>query len=84
MPNEQYPLALPIPPKPYRVLLFFAAYGKLVACAAGIAICAIIIFSAGHGAIWLVVGGILAAFTFLMLSCFAELIDLIVDTMLPK
>jgi hypothetical protein len=77
---------LPVAPKPYPLLHFFAANGKAVAylTAGFIAAAALALFFAGYGAVWLVAGGILAVCALVMLICFAELIDLIVDTMIPK
>ena len=84
--SESYPLALPVAQKPYRTLLFFAAYGKVVAYLAGAGVCAggVALWEAGFGAAWVPAGVVLGGFTLLMMTCVAELIDLIVDTMIPK
>lgn len=84
--SESFPPALSCPTKPYRVLLFFAAYGKAFACLTGATVLLgfITLWWLGYGLIWLPAGAILAAFSLVMLNCFAELVDLVVDTMIPK
>ena len=84
--NESYPLALPIAAKPYRTLLLFASRGKLIAYLNGaiVLVGAVGLWWSGHGILWLPVGIVVATFSILLMSCFAELVDLIVDTMIPK
>jgi hypothetical protein len=84
--TENYPLALPVPENQYRTLLFFAGYGKAVAYGVGVLVCAfgLTLWWLGHGAAWAPAGIILGAFAILLLNCFAELVQLIVDTMIPK
>jgi hypothetical protein len=84
--NENFPLALPSTEKPYRTLLFFSAYGKSIAhtTSAVVLLGAISLWWFGYGVIWLPAGVICAAIALVMLNCFAELIDLLVDTMIPK
>jgi hypothetical protein len=84
--TESYPLALPVSENPYRMLRFFASYGKHVAWvaavivgASGLAFCQL-----GYGAVWAPVGVTLGFFLFLLMNCLAELVQLIVDTMIPK
>lgn len=84
--SESYPLALPVADSLYRTLLFFAGYGKAVAYLAGIIMAAggLVLWWAGHGPAWAVAGIGLGCFTTLLLNCLAELVHLIVDTMIPK
>lgn len=84
--NEGFPLALTVESKPYRTLLFFSANGKSFAYAIGalILLGAAALWWSGYGAVWLPIGVVIAAVAVLMLNCFAELVDLIVDTMIPK
>lgn len=84
--TENFPLALAVTAKPYRTLLFFAANGRYFAYLTGavVLLAAIALWWSGYGAVWLPVGAALAGVAVLMLNCFAELIDLIVDTMIPK
>jgi hypothetical protein len=84
--NENFPLALAVDVKPYRTLLFFYFYGKYFAWLTGLVLLldAVALWSTGYGAVWLPVGAALAVVAVVMLNCFAELIDLIVDTMIPK
>jgi hypothetical protein len=84
--NENFPLALAVEAKPYRTLLFFSSNGKYFAWLTGLVLLlgAVALWWIGYGAVWLPVGVALAAVAVLMLNCFAELIDLIVDTMIPK
>jgi hypothetical protein len=84
--NEGFPLALPVHAKPYRTLLFISANGKYLSYLIGalILLSAAALWWSGYGAIWLPVGTVLASVAVVMLNCFAELIDLIVDTMIPK
>jgi hypothetical protein len=84
--SENFPLALETAAKPYRTLLFFSANGKSVAWLTGAVVLlgAVALWWLGYGAVWLPVGVVLAAVAVLMLNCLAELIDLIVDTMIPK
>lgn len=84
--NEGFPLALTVEARPYRTLLFFSANGKYFSYLIGalILLGAIALWWSGFGAVWLPVGAVLAIVAVVMLNCFAELIDLIVDTMIPK
>ena len=84
--NDGYPLALPIAAKPYRTLLLFANYGKAIAYLTGAVVLmgAVGLWWSGLGTVWLLAGIVAAAFSILLLSCFAELVDVIVDTMIPK
>ncbi len=84
--SDAYPLALPVADKPYRTLKFVAVYGKAVAYLAGALVCATgaALWAAGFGAAWVLAGVVLGGFTTLLLNCLAELVDLIVDTMIPK
>jgi hypothetical protein len=84
--SESFPLALTGETKPYRTLLFFSANGKYFAWLTGAVVLlgAVALWWFGYGAVWLPAGVVLAAVAVLMLNCFAELIDLIVDTMIPK
>jgi hypothetical protein len=84
--TESYPLALPVPESPYRTLLFFASYGKVVAYLAGLFICAggLTLWWSGYGAPWVAAGIFLGAFAILLMNCLSELVHLIVDTMIPK
>ena len=84
--NESYPLALPIAAKPYHTLLLFATYGKVIAYLTGamVALGAIGLWWSGYGIVWLPAGIVVGAVTTLLMSCFVELVDLIVDTMIPK
>lgn len=84
--DESFPLALAVEVKPYRTLQFFSTNGKYFAYLTGalVLLVAIALWWSGYGAVWLPVGAALAAVVVLMLNCFAELIDLIVDTMIPK
>ena len=84
--NESYPLALPVAENPYRTLLFFSNYGKAVACLAAAVVClaGMALWWSGYGAVWVPAGVILGAFTLLLMNCLAELVQLIVDTMIPK
>jgi hypothetical protein len=79
-------LELSGPAKPYRTLLFFSVYGKLIAyLASGAVLVGCTAFWwLGYGVIWFAVGVGVSGLVLLLLSCFAELIDLIVDTMIPK
>lgn len=83
---ESYPLALPVAQSPYRTLLFFAGYGKAVAYLVGLIICAggLAAWWLGYGAVWAPAGIGLGAFACLLMNCLAELVHLIVDTMIPK
>jgi hypothetical protein len=84
--TESYPLALPVTEGAYPTLRFFARYGKVVAAFAGAIVCAggPAFWWLGYGAVWPPVGLILGIALFLVMTCFAELIHLIVDTMIPK
>jgi hypothetical protein len=84
--SENFPLALMVEAKPYRTLLFFSANGKYFAWLTGAVVLlgAVALWWSGYGVAWLPAGVVLAAVAVLMLNCFAELIDLIVDTMIPK
>ncbi len=84
--TESYPLALPVPENQYRTLLFFAGYGKTLAYLVGLLICAggVALYWSGYGTAWLPAGIVVGAFVILLLNCFAELVHLIVDTMIPK
>lgn len=84
--DESYPLTLPIAAKPYRTLLLFATYGKAIAYLTGaiVLLGAVGLWWSGLGIVWLPAGIVAAAFSILLMSCFAELVDLIVDTMIPK
>lgn len=84
--NDDFPLALTVDAKPYRTLLFFSANGKYFSYLIGalILLGAAALWWSGYGAVWLPVGTVLAAVAVVMLNCFAELVDLVVDTMIPK
>ncbi|MFZ5692214.1 MAG: hypothetical protein ACOY5F_13270 [Pseudomonadota bacterium] len=84
--SEHFPLALPIASKPYRTLLLFSKHGKTIAYLTGaiVLLGAVALWWSGFGPAWLAAGVVIAAFAVLMMNCFAELIDLIVDTMIPK
>ena len=84
--NESHPLTLPIAAKPYHALMLFATYGKAIAYLTGaiVLLGAVGLWWSGLGIVWLPVGIIAAAFSIALMRCFAELIDLIVDTMIPK
>ena len=86
MSDENDLLALAGPAKPYRTLLLFSVHGKSIAylASAVVLVGCVALWWLGHGVIWIAVGVITASFALLVLSCFAELIDLIVDTMIPK
>lgn len=84
--TESYPLALPVAENPYRTLMFFASYGRAVAYGAAAIVCiaGLLLWWFAYGVAWIPVGIILGMFTLLLMSCFAELVQLIVDTMIPK
>jgi hypothetical protein len=84
--SKSYPLALPITENPYRTLRFFAGYGKHVAWVAALIVGAggLAFWQFGYGAVWAPIGVILGFFVFLLMNCLAELVQLIVDTMIPK
>ena len=84
--RNKFPLALDIAPKPYRMLQFMAKYGKMIGYISGILIIVVatVLWQSGYGMIWIAVGVGLGIFATLMLNCIAELVDLIVDTMIPK
>lgn len=83
---EGFPLALPVSEYPYRTLLFISSYGKVVAYL--IALCVLVaglaIWWSGYGAAWIAAGVFLSGLTLLLMNCLVELVQLIVDTMIPK
>ncbi len=84
--SEGFPLALPVSENPYRTLLFFSSYGKVVAftAASGVFFKGLALWGLGYGAAWIAAGVFLGGFTLLLMNCLAELVQLIVDTMIPK
>lgn len=84
--SERYPLALPVAVPPYRTLQFIARYGASVAILlTGVVLAAgFLLWGFGYGAAWIPISFVLAGFTYLMMNCVAELVHLIVDTMIPK
>jgi len=84
--SESYPFALPIVENPYRTLHFISSYGKPVAflAAAIVGLGGLALWWFDFGVVWVPIGLILACFTLLVMNCLTELVQLIVDTMIPK
>jgi hypothetical protein len=69
----------------YPVLRLFARHGHAIAAVAGIALAlAGLASAAGAGWGWAVAGVLGGGFAYLLLRCLAELVHLIVDTLVPK
>jgi hypothetical protein len=84
--DESYPLALPITQTSYPILQLVAKRGGVLAGLTTSIIVAAGLFAwvAGLGWGWALGGAVLASFAYVMMRCFAELVHLIVDTMIPK
>jgi hypothetical protein len=70
----------------YPVLRLFARHGHAIAAVAGLvpALAGLAAAAAGAGWGWAVAGVLGGGFAYLLLRCLAELVHLIVDTLVPK